>query len=181
MRARPCFIYSTGSARLDGSPTLITVDEGWRVLLDDVFGLLVEIQIRTIRSKNGVFVFITQGAGEIRNARFANVLVEQCSTQIHLPNPRATEDDYVSGLKRTRGEFEMLRKLPKGSGLFLLCQGADAMVAQLPLRGLDDFIAVLSGRESTLRLFDQALTETGGDVEQALLLFHASRQAEPTL
>jgi len=175
------YLFHRISKELDGSPTLITVDEGWRVLLDDVFGLLVEIQIRTIRSKNGVFVFITQGAGEIRNARFANVLVEQCSTQIHLPNPRATEDDYVNGLKRTRGEFEMLRKLPKGSGLFLLCQGADAMVAQLPLRGLDDFIAVLSGRESTLRLFDQALTETGGDVEQALLLFHASRQAEPTL
>jgi type IV secretion system protein VirB4 len=176
------YLFYRINRELDGTPTLIAVDEGWRVPFNDTFSLLVESQIRTIRSKNGVFAFITQGAKEILDAgRLARVLVEQCPTQIHLPNPRATEADYLDGLKRTRGEFETLRQLQVKSGFFLLCQGESSMVAQLPLHGMDEFIAVLSAPETALRLFDRALAETGGDVEQALPVFHALRQAETTL
>ena len=141
---------------LDGTPTLIPIDEGWRVPFNETFSLLVEAQIRTIRSKNGVFVFITQGAKEILDAgRLARVLVEQCPTQIHLPNPRATETDFVDGLKRTKGEFDILKKLQMKSGNFLLCQGATSMVAQLPLHGMDDVIAVLSAPEAALQQYDR--------------------------
>jgi type IV secretion system protein VirB4 len=80
-----------------------------------------------------------------------------------MPNPRATEDDYVHGLKRTRAEFEALRELPKGSGLFLLCQGDKSTVAQLPLHGMDDDIAVLSGREATVRLMEDVIGNVGND------------------
>ena len=38
-----------------------------------------------------------------------------------------------------------------GEGLFLLVQGDKSVVAQLPMRGLDRFIRVLSAREEDLQ------------------------------
>lgn len=80
----------------------------------------------------------------------ARVLVEQCPNQIHLANSRATRDDYVGGLKLTPGQFEALKTLQPGQGMFLLIQGDDSVVLQFPLHGLDEYVRVLSARESDL-------------------------------
>ncbi|HEU0216724.1 MAG TPA: hypothetical protein VFQ90_08685, partial [Stellaceae bacterium] len=116
---------------------------------------IVEQQLRTIRSRNGAVVFVTQSPRDIIDSGIANILVEQCPSQFHLANPRGTREDYVEGLKLTAGQFEALRGLPGGEGLFLLVQGDKSVVAQLPLRGLDSFIRVLSAREEDLRRADR--------------------------
>jgi type IV secretion system protein VirB4 len=157
------YLFHRIEQQLDGRPLLIPNDEGWRALLDDTFRPMIDKRLRTIRSFGGAFVFITQSPRDILDSGIAATLVEQCPTQIHMPNPRATEDDYVHGLKRTRAEFEALRELPKGSGLFLLCQGDKSTVAQLPLHGMDEDIAVLSGREATVRLMEEVVGKFGDD------------------
>jgi len=53
------------------------------------------------------------------------------------------------------------------------------MVAQLPLHGMDNFIAVLSAPEVALKLYDRALAEAGGNIEEALPALQAAWQAEP--
>ena len=170
------YLFHRIEQQLDGSPVLIPADEGWRALLDETFRPMIEKRLRTIRSFNGTFVFITQSPAEVLASGIGAVLVEQCPTQIHMPNPRATEDDYIGGLKRTRAEFDVLRGLPKGSGQFLLCQGTRSAVAELPLRGLEDEIAVLSGREETVRLLDLVRETTGSDPAAMMSLFHRMRR-----
>ena len=96
-------------------------------------------------------VFITQSPRDIIDSGIVNILVEQCPSQFHLANPRGTREDYVDGLKLTSGQFEALRGLQGGEGLFLLVQGEKSVVAQLPMRGLDSFIRVLSAREEDLQ------------------------------
>jgi len=174
------YLFYRINLALDGKPTLIAVDEGWKTLNHAIFGTMIDAQIRTIRSKNGVFVFITQGAEDIAKSGLSGTLVQQCPTQIHLPSPRATESDYVDGLKRTHGEFAALRDLLKGSRLFLLCQGRESTIAQLPLDGLDDIIDVLSARENAIRAFDAAVAQ-GSDTTEALATIRQARQAEDTL
>jgi type IV secretion system protein VirB4 len=159
------YLFHRINLELNGEPTLIAVDEGWRALGYPVFGGMIAAQIRTIRSKNGVFVFVTQGAEDIAESGLAGTLVQQCPTQLHLPSRRASEEDYVDGLKRTKGEFAALRELPKKSGLFLLCQGSDSVVAQLPLHGMDDILATLSASEADLQTFDRALARAGNAAE----------------
>lgn len=136
---------------LNGTPLLLPCDEGWRALIDPHFRTIIERQLRTIRSRNGAVVFITQSPRDIVDSGIVNILVEQCPTQLHLANPRSTRDDYVKGLKLTEGQYEALRELQPGQGLFLLVQGTDSTVAQLPLHGLDEYIRVLSARENDLR------------------------------
>ena len=147
--------------QLDGRPILIPNDEGWRSLLDAAFRPFIEKRIRTIRSFGGVFVFLTQGPSELEASGIASVLVEQCPTQILMPNPRATKDDYINILKRTEGEWDAFRQLQKGSGMFLLCQGANSTVVELPLDGMEDEIATLSARQETLNVLDAVRAELG--------------------
>ena len=154
---------------LDGTPLLIPCDEGWRTLIDPTFRGIIEKQLRTIRSRNGAVVFITKSPRDIVNSGIVNVLVEQCPSQFHLANPRGTREDYVDGLKLTSGQFEALRGLQGGEGQFLLVQGEKSVVAQLPLRGLDEYIRVLSAREQDLQsaALNHASADTFGELQEA--------------
>jgi type IV secretion system protein VirB4 len=152
------YLYHRISLLLDGTPLLIPCDEGWRALIDPTFRGIIEKQLRTIRSRNGAVVFITQSPRDIVDSGIVNILVEQCPSQFHLANPRGTREDYVDGLKLTGGQFEALRGLQGGEGLFLLVQGEKSVVAQLPMRGLDSFIRVLSAREEDLPRVDRIAT-----------------------
>lgn len=155
--------------QIDGRPLLIPNDEGWKALLDETFRPMIETRLRTIRSFGGVFVFLTQGPGEIGKSDIGKVLVEQCPTQIRLPVDRATKEDYVNVLKSTEGEWEAFRPLRKGSGMFLLVQGGAASVVELPLDGMDDEIATLSARQETLNVLDKVRAEAAPMKTQAML------------
>jgi len=161
------YLFHRISLLLDGTPLLVPMDEGWRALLDATFRANIEKQLRTIRSRGGAVVFITQSPRDIIDSGIANILVEQCPTQLHLANPRGTREDYVNGLKLTGGQFAALRGLQGGEGTFLLVQGEKSVVAQLPMRGLDSFINVLSAREEDLRRIDRTRAETAGDASEA--------------
>lgn len=150
------YLFHRVSMLLDGTPLLLPMDEGWRALQDETFRNNIEEQLRTIRSKGGVVVFISQSPKEIADSGIASVLVDQCPTQIHLANPRGARKDYVDAYKLTDGQFDALHDLKVGDGQFLLVQNDSAVVAQLPLQGMDDFISVLSAREADLTAADRA-------------------------
>jgi type IV secretion system protein VirB4 len=158
------YLFHRIEMMLDGNPILIPNDEGWRALLDETFRPMISKRLRTIRSFGGAFVFITQSPRDIIDSGIAATLIEQCPTQIHMPNRRSTEDDYVNGLKRTKAEFAVLHQLPWGQGFFLLCQGENSVVSQLPLHGMDEEIATLSGREENTRAFDAIRSQVDDDI-----------------
>jgi type IV secretion system protein VirB4 len=155
--------------QIDGRPILIPNDEGWKALLDETFRPMIETRLRTIRSFGGVFVFLTQGPGEIKASDIANVLIEQCPTQIRLPVDRATKEDYVNVLKSTEGEWDAFRPLKKGSGMFLMVQGGSASVVELPLDRMEDEIATLSARQETLNVLDKLRAEAAPMKTKAML------------
>lgn len=153
----------------EGRPIIIPNDEGWKALLDAQFRPMIERIIRTIRAYGGIFVFLTQGPGELKKSEIGSVLVEQCPTQIRLPVDRATWEDYRDVLKSTQGEWEAFRELRKGSGMMLLCQGGTSAVVELPLKGMEDEIAILSARQSTLNVWDAVRDENADAPTHKLL------------
>ena len=145
------YLYHRIAMLLDGTPLLIPIDEGWRALVDPIFSTMIETSIRTIRSKGGVMVFITQSPGDIVEAGISRVLLEMCPTRFHLANPRGKQRDYCQGFDLTEGEFHAHHVLQPGQGWFLLQQGANSVVAQLPMQGMDEHIRLLSAREKDLK------------------------------
>jgi type IV secretion system protein VirB4 len=169
--------------QLDGRRVMIASDEGWKALLDPDFRPMIERRVRTIRSLEGIFVFLTQGPEELAKSDIGSVLVAQCPTQIRLPVDRANKADYVNVLKSTEGEWQAFRALRKGSGMFLVCQGGASVVAELPLAGMDDAITILSARQTTLNKLD-AITAQEADVpiERVLdVVNHGTRQIEEVI
>lgn len=172
------YLFYRIERRLDGRPLAIPIDEGWSVLLEEeAFRPAVDKSSRTIRSKNGILVFITQSPGDAVRSGISAALVEQFPNQMHFANPRAAREDYVGGLKRTDGEYEALMSLQKGTGQFLLCKGRESSVQQFPLAGMEDEIAVLSTPEAMHEAIDAMDEETRRDPGRFLAAYHAARRA----
>lgn len=157
------YLFHRVEERLDGTPAIIVVDEGWKALDDDVFVARIRDWEKTIRKRNGIVGFATQSAEDALESRIASAIVEQAATQIFMPNPRAKEEHYCTGFGLTRHELEIIRVLPDHTRSFLIKHGRDSVVAQLDLSQEPDLLTILSSRESTVRQLDEIRREVGDE------------------
>ena len=157
------YLFHRVQERLDGSPSLIVIDEGWKALDDDAFVNRIKDWEKTIRKRNGLVGFATQSASDALESRIASAIIEQAATQIFMANPKAQARDYIQGFGLTEHEFNLVRTLPDTARCFLIKHGTDSVVARLNLAGEPDILTVLSGRESTVRLLDALRAEVGDD------------------
>ena len=157
------YLFHRVEERLDGSPAIIVVDEGWKALDDDVFVRRIKDWEKTIRKRNGVVGFATQSAQDALESRIASAIIEQAATQIFMSNPKARAEEYVDGFGLTTHELELIRTIPDTAHCFLIKHGKDSVVARLNLSGEKELLTILSGREGTVRLLDEIRGETGDD------------------
>jgi type IV secretion system protein VirB4 len=157
------YLFHRVEERLDGTPAIIVVDEGWKALDDDVFVRRIKDWEKTIRKRNGIVGFATQSAQDALESRIASAIIEQAATQMFMANPKARSSDYIDGFGLTTHEFELVRTLPDSAHCFLIKHGNESVVARLNLTGEHDLLTVLSGRERTVRLLDEIRAETGDD------------------
>lgn len=155
------YLFHRVEERLDGSPAIIVVDEGWKALDDDVFVRRIKDWEKTIRKRNGIVGFATQSAQDALGSRIASAIIEQAATQIFMANPKARAEDYVDGFGLSTHEFELIRSLPDSARCFLIKHGQESVVARLNLAGEKELLTILSGRERTVRLLDQLRAEHG--------------------
>jgi type IV secretion/conjugal transfer VirB4 family ATPase len=101
------YLFHRIEQRLDGSPSLIVLDEAWKYLGHDVFSRTIEDWLRTMRKKNAAVVMATQQMGDVSSSKIAPVIIGQCPTKILLPNAEAKE----SGSKEHPGQREFYERL----------------------------------------------------------------------
>src|SRR3546814_19239106 len=86
-------------------------------------------------------------------------LIEQTATLVLLPNPNASREDYVEGLKLTDAEYQVVKSLDERSRCFLVKQGHASSVCQLNLSGMDDALAVISASTDNIEVMHGVLVE----------------------
>jgi type IV secretion system protein VirB4 len=166
------YLFHRVESLLDGRRLVLAIDEFWKVLLDAGFRDLVNDKLKTIRKLNGLVILATQSPADALRSPIAHSIIEQCPTQILMPNTRADAADYRDGLKLTEPEYLAVREdLAVGGHRFLLKQGNASVACELDLTGMDDLIAVLSGRASTVRLMERLIEDVGPDPAAWLPLF----------
>ena len=94
------YLFHRVEGRLDGSPTLIIIDEGWLVLDSPAFAQQLREWLKTLRKKNASVIFATQSLADIETSAIAPAIVESCPTRIYLPNERAIEPQISSIYRR---------------------------------------------------------------------------------
>ncbi|MDQ0507263.1 conjugal transfer protein TrbE [Xanthobacter agilis] len=111
------YLFHRIEDRLDGSPTLIIVDEGWLALDDEGFASQLREWLKTLRKKNASVIFATQSLSDIDGSVIAAAIIESCHTRLLLPNERAIEPQITTIYRRfglNDRQIEILaRAMPK--------------------------------------------------------------------
>lgn len=111
------YLFHRIEDRLDGSPTLIIIDEGWLALDDEAFAGQLREWLKTLRKKNASVIFATQSLSDIDGSAIAPAIIESCPTRLLLPNERAIEPQITAIYRRfglNERQIEILaRAMPK--------------------------------------------------------------------
>ena len=94
------YLFHRIEDRLDGSPTLIIIDEGWLALDDEGFSGQLREWLKTLRKKNASVIFATQSLSDIDGSAVAPAIIESCQTRLLLPNERAIEPQITAIYRR---------------------------------------------------------------------------------
>ena len=102
-------------AGFDGRPTLMVLDEAWLFLGHGGFAARIREWLKTLRKKRVAVVFATQSLDDVAASPIAATLVENCPTQVFLPNPRALEPqsaDLYRAFGLSRRQLELIAFAP---------------------------------------------------------------------
>jgi len=143
------YLFHRIEDRLDGTPSMILIDEGWKALDDEVFAARIGPWLKTLRKRNALVGFVGGSAREALYSRAASALVEQTATMIFTPNSRVRAKDYCNGFGLTRRELGIIRNLPAHSRCFLVWQADTSVALQLDLSAMPEVFVVLSGRSAS--------------------------------
>jgi type IV secretion system protein VirB4 len=165
------YIFHRIHLSLDGTPTMIYLDEAWALIDNKVFVQKIKDWLKTLRKLNGMVVFATQSVEDATNSDISETLIQQTATHIFLPNPKATED-YKRSFMVTDREFNLIKNTDVGSRYFLCKHGKDTVVARIDLTGMEDIIHVLSGRAETVAILDEIRAQYGDDPDDWLPVFY---------
>ncbi len=170
-------LFHLWTASPEGQRRLFVWDEFWRSLQEETFVPLIQNGLATWRKFNWPIILSTQSPRTALNSPIAHTIREQCPTGLHFANPKATLADYgPDGVGLDEPAVAMVRNLPEGQGMFVLQQGRFTGVMQLPLHGMDDELAILSGNLETTPLLDRMPAELRDDPVQMQRAFHEMRK-----
>ena len=96
------YLFHRIDERLDGEPTMILIDEGWKALDDEVFAARIRDWLKTLRKRNAIVGFATQSARDALDSRISAALVEQTATMIFMPNAEGEGGGLLRRLRPDR-------------------------------------------------------------------------------
>lgn len=165
------YIFHRINLSLDGTPTMIVLDEAWALIDNPVFAPKIKDWLKVLRKLNTFVVFATQSVEDASKSQISDTLIQQTATQIFLPNLKATAV-YRTTFMLSEREYILIKTTDPGSRYFLIKQGNDSVIARVDLSGLPDVIAILSGRAETVGILDEVRKENGDDPNVWIPLFN---------
>jgi type IV secretion system protein VirB4 len=158
---------------LDGRRLVCWLDEFWRMLSDSAFEQFAKDGPKTWRKLNAVMCLSTQSPSDVLKSPISRTIIEQTPTKIFFPCPVADPGEYQQGFGLSQREWSLIsQQMEPGSRQFLVRQGRQSIVCRLDLRGMEDELAILSSRRTSIELAQQVLQQTGSDPARWLPEFH---------
>lgn len=132
-------------------PTLILIDEAWKVLDDEYFAKKLAEWLVTARKKNVVVVMMTQFPSQIRGSKARSIL-EALPNQLLFPNGEAASSDYDS-FRLTDGELDFVLNPIPGQRLVLSRSPRGSTVLNVDLKALGPLLTALGGGQAGINAF----------------------------
>ena len=165
------YIFHRINISLDGSPTMIVLDEAWALIDNPIFAPKIKDWLKVLRKLNAFVIFATQSVEDASKSAISDTLIQQTATQIFLPNLKATQV-YRSAFMLTQREYTLIKTTDPSTRYCLIKQGISAVVARIDLTGMTNITNVLAGTIDTILLLDTIRKEHGDKPEDWLPIFY---------
>jgi type IV secretion system protein VirB4 len=83
------YLFRRMERALDGSPTLVPIDEAWLFLKHPAWRDKIQDWLKTLRKKNAVVLLATQSMADVKESPIASAILQSTATKIYLPNSEA--------------------------------------------------------------------------------------------
>jgi type IV secretion system protein VirB4 len=80
------YLFRRMERALDGSPTLVPIDEAWLFLKHPAWRDKIQDWLKTLRKKNAVVLLATQSMADVKESPIASAILQSTATKIYLPN-----------------------------------------------------------------------------------------------
>jgi type IV secretion system protein VirB4 len=164
------YLFHRVRLTLDGTPTIIVLDEAWSLVDNPIFAPMIPSWLDDLRQNNAMVIFATESVKDAAESDITRPIAEKVGTHIFLPNPEATEA-YQEVFGLNENEYALLEDMNGVNREFLLKHHGDAVIATLDLAGLDDIIGVFSGTKENVALVENIMLDTGEDPAYWLPVF----------
>ena len=132
-------------------PTLIVIDEAWKVLDDDYFAKKLAEWLVTARKKNVVVVMLTQFPSQIHGSKARSIL-EALPNQLIFPNGEAESGEY-DGFRLTDGELDFVLNPIPGQRMMLARSPRGSTILDVDLKSLGPMLTALGGGQAGANAF----------------------------
>lgn len=157
------YIFHRMEEQVNGDPFMVFLDEGWKLLDDEIFTDFIKDTLKTWRRRNAIVGFGTQTATDVVDSTISSSLIEQTKTNIFFPNAKADVESHQHRFSLTAKEFEFVKTTAKESRTFLVKHDSDSIVAKLDLGTMPDLIKVLSSTETSIKECERLRATYGED------------------
>lgn len=97
------YLFRCVERALDGSPTLLVLDEAWLMLSHPLFQEKIREWLKVLRKANCSVLFATQSVSDVGKSAIRDVLYESCQTKILLANPEVRGNEGSADQYRAIG------------------------------------------------------------------------------
>lgn len=153
---------------LDGTPTIIVLDEAWKLINNPVFAPRLGEWLDTLRDRNAMVIFATETSEDLGKRKITHTITERIATKIFLPVYRA-DASYQNVWGLSEEETSALQSLDSSRRQFLLKHGDVAVAAALDLDNINHIVSILSGGEETIAQMNECIAEVGSSDPAAWL------------
>ena len=128
----------------DERPTLIVMDEAWKLLDDPYFQSRLKDWMLTMRKKNVAVILLTQRVSHISESAAGGAIIESVVTRLVYPSNRNTAAE-LAPLNLTDRERDFLMQSNVGHRLALMQSGDDSTIIDMDLHALGPLLDILGG------------------------------------
>ena len=159
------YLFRRIEKALDGSPTILVLDEAWIMLGHPVFRAKIREWLKVMRKANCAVILATQSLSDARNSGILDVLAESCPTKIFLPNSAAEDagqKELYTGMGLNDKQIAILKSgIPKQDYYMVSPQGRRKV--QLALKGKALAFVGASDKASIARIRELAAEHGPGN------------------
>lgn len=164
------YIMSYLENTLDGSPTILVIDEAFK-LIDNPFlaNDLHEFFI-SLKQKNALAILASESVKDATKSSITKILIDEIHTQIFLPQDKIGLE-FQNIFKLNKNEVNLLDGISKDERHVLIKHGDAAIVAETDMSLLEDLMMVLSTTEIGLKIMKKIKLRAGEDPAAWLPVF----------